>query len=317
MKVLYCGSFAPLHKGHEYVYNAIVNKFGKENVFLGIGKNEKKNTDIAQILYSICPITSNVIVYEGLTSNIVKKHNFDYLVRGIRCSEDMTEESKLAYWNKELCGVDTLFIVTSPELSMISSSALNLLDAYDFGDDITKFINSDVYYRYKAKKSSFDVVFGKCCSGKSTHIKTHYQNKNIIEIDKVFWNYINTSKQFKDVMGTTLKTLFYNKNKIAFNEHMQVVMSYFDWAELEEQIDFIKQINNKDTIVDFPAIGCYWDYIPVKVRARMNLIKVYTKEENRAVFAGNRNANTALIECSDLMYQDPPYHDQEFEIMKE
>ena len=65
--------------------------------------------------------------YTGLTGVFCKNKNAHYLIRGIRNSADFQYESDLAQANKELFGLETLFFITSPTLSHVSSSLVREL----------------------------------------------------------------------------------------------------------------------------------------------------------------------------------------------
>lgn len=314
MKVLYVGSFSPYHNGHHYVYTQLKRKFGVNNVYLGVAINPNKKNDLNAIRRSLVPITKNVLVYDGLTSTQVLKENFDFLVRGIRNEKDLQDETALSYWNRELCGVETLYIIAPPQYSMLSSSAIKEL--HYAGASVDQYVSDEVFLRWR-HPARMDVYFGKCCCGKSTYIKKectkgmfdpYANNKEIIEMDKLFWTFSTRSDEGISLIIPAMRKAFYEKSN-KFYDIIEDVMEKFDWEK------FCKEANGK--IVDFPAIGVYWEYIPTYVKASMNLIKVSTSEENRREFAIKRGVNPLLIECNDHFYVDPDYFDSEIIIEKD
>lgn len=308
IKVLYTGSFNPFHNGHEYVYNLACQMFGKENVWIGIGQNsDKKDIDREHLKFSIIPITRNVICYDTLTADVVKTQKFDLLIRGVRPSFSLEQEHQLCYWNKKLCGVDTILIPTPPEVNMISSGAIRELVKYNH--PVQEYMNADVISRWLNKEPKINVYFGKCCSGKSTYLRE--QKKSVIEFDRVFKNYINPHKMSEEQLNKYLirvKERFYNKDE-NFKGDIGILGKYFQWTEF-----FLEWKNPGD--FDIPVIGNYWNSIPRHIRSRLRLIKCRASEEDRHYFAECRGVNPKLIDCNNFFYRDPPFWDEEIIIKR-
>jgi phosphopantetheine adenylyltransferase len=281
--------------------------FGIENVWIGIGQNsDKKDIDREHLKFSIIPITRNVICYDTLTADVVKAQKFDLLIRGVRPSFSLEQEHQLCYWNKRLCGVDTILIPTPPDVNMISSGAIRELVKYHH--PLQEYMNADVISRWLNKEPKINVYFGKCCSGKSTYLRE--QKKNVVEFDRVFKNYINSVKMNEEQLTKHLirtKERFYNKDE-AFKGDIGILGKFMHWHDLfdyEFPPDF-----------DIPVIGNYWDSIPRYIRSRLRLIKCRASEEDRQYFAEQRKVNPKLIECNNFFYNDPPFWDEEIIIKK-
>jgi pantetheine-phosphate adenylyltransferase len=61
--------------------------------------------------------------YEGLTVNFCKKKKAKYLLRGIRSAADFEYEKTIAHLNHDMLpGLETILILSRPELSSISST---------------------------------------------------------------------------------------------------------------------------------------------------------------------------------------------------
>ena len=60
--------------------------------------------------------------YKGLTINFCKKNNINTILRGVRNPSDFEFEKAIAHTNYKLSGVETVFLITNPEFSYISSS---------------------------------------------------------------------------------------------------------------------------------------------------------------------------------------------------
>jgi pantetheine-phosphate adenylyltransferase len=53
---------------------------------------------------------------------VAKREGADVLLRGIRDASDLPLEMQMAAANRQIGGVDTVFLVCSPEYSLLSSS---------------------------------------------------------------------------------------------------------------------------------------------------------------------------------------------------
>lgn len=314
MKVLYCGSFNPFHIGHEYIYKTACDIFGKDNVTIGIGINERKK-NVCDLKRHIIPITRNVVEYDGLTADYARANGYNILVRGIRPGMSLEQEEDLAYWNLKLAGIKTIFIPSSPELSNISSSAIRVLSSHARLPD--NLVNPYSLERWKrlpdietigdAGYDYIHVIFGKSCCGKTTWVKDNYND--IIEADKQIWKYIkaepiqieNYKKQFR---------AYFNKDKVSqFKLLCLEVGELVDWERFFDNYDCY---NGDDSIVyDCPAIGNYFETIPMNILAQLHLIKVSTSAKNRIKFAKNRGLDEKWVEKIDQFYQEPPFFDRE------
>lgn len=149
VKAIYAGSFDPITFGHIDIIKRSM-AFCDE-LIVSIGENPAKKTCFSvperttQINRAIdCYVdfldSTNVKVtsFHGLLVQHAKEMGAKVIVRGIRSVSDFEYEMILANTNKMLAPeVDTVFLPTSPELSLISSSSVKELAK--FGGDITKF----------------------------------------------------------------------------------------------------------------------------------------------------------------------------------
>lgn len=131
---LFPGSFNPFTIGHANIVSRALNLFDK--VIIGIGINsEKSQENISENLKEIETRYANeprvkVITYNTLTADVVEKENATCIIRGIRNDIDLNYESEIARANYTLFGVDTVFLLASPELKEISSSLVRELEKY-------------------------------------------------------------------------------------------------------------------------------------------------------------------------------------------
>jgi len=129
---VFAGTFDPFTIGHQDIVNRSLPIFDK--IIIAIGENDEKTPmfsieeriKIIQKSYSYHPKIT-VKTYTGLTGAFCKKNDAHYLIRGIRNSIDFQYENDLAQANKEIFGLETVFFITSPTLSHISSSLVREL----------------------------------------------------------------------------------------------------------------------------------------------------------------------------------------------
>lgn len=133
MKAIYPGSFDPFTLGHVAMVDKALKMF--DTVVVAIGTNDKKSAllSLERRLEMINRIYGNnprveVISYEGLTVDYCREHSIGVIVRGVRNFLDYEYERSISNINYTLSGdVETILIMTPPELSDISSSTVREL----------------------------------------------------------------------------------------------------------------------------------------------------------------------------------------------
>ena len=145
---IFPGSFAPFSVGHQSIVDRALPLFDK--IVIAIGINSEKNLyfSIEERLKWIKAVYEKnpkieVKPYEGLTVDFCKKEKANYILRGLRDSHDFKFEKNIAQMNKEInTSIETIFIITSPELSHISSSIIR--DIIKNGGNVKKFIPKEI-----------------------------------------------------------------------------------------------------------------------------------------------------------------------------
>lgn len=146
MKALFAGSFDPFTVGHRSIVERALSLF--DEVVVAIGQNEHKRGEwtIEQRLEAISHLYASntrvkVTVYSGLTAAFAKRIGAGVLIRGVRGNADFEYERNLADTNREIAGIDTVFLLCEPEYSFISSSMVRELIHNGF--DARKYIAGD------------------------------------------------------------------------------------------------------------------------------------------------------------------------------
>ena len=81
--------------------------------------------------------------YNGLTTDFARTIGANFLVRGVRTTAEFDFEKTIADVNRRLTGIETALLITSPEVSCISSSAVREL--MSFGHDVRQWVPEAVY----------------------------------------------------------------------------------------------------------------------------------------------------------------------------
>lgn len=138
------GSFDPITVGHESIIKRGLQLF--DEIVIGIGHNSNKQTmftveqrlDFIQKIFQNEPRVS-VTVYEGLTINFCMRMNAKFILRGLRNAPDFEYERTIAHLNKSMeSTVETVFLITEPEFSPISSTIVR--EILKNKGDVSKFI---------------------------------------------------------------------------------------------------------------------------------------------------------------------------------
>jgi pantetheine-phosphate adenylyltransferase len=127
------GSFDPLTKGHEEIIRKALPLFDK--IYVAIGENankkycfplEKRQQWIRQVFFQESAV--EVAVYEGLTVDFCRKVKAQFILRGLRNPLDFQYEKDIAEANRRLAPeIETVFLLSSPELAHVSSSLVREL----------------------------------------------------------------------------------------------------------------------------------------------------------------------------------------------
>lgn len=145
---IFPGSFDPITKGHEDVILRAADMFDEIIVAIGVNTSKKslfsleKRVEFIEKTFVTNPNIS-VDTFEGLTVNYCKKVNAKYILRGIRNSNDLEYEKSISQLNRKLAPeIDTVFLITSPELAAISSTIVR--EIYIHKGDVSMFVPEKV-----------------------------------------------------------------------------------------------------------------------------------------------------------------------------
>lgn len=142
---VFAGSFDPFTKGHESVLSRFVPLF--DSIIVAVGINSTKNylftlESRLSHIQSLCAQYKNVTVetYQGLTIDFCKEKKAQYLIRGIRNTTDFEFEKSIAQMNKTMSGIETIFVITDPEVASVHASIVREIEKNN--GDISAFVTN-------------------------------------------------------------------------------------------------------------------------------------------------------------------------------
>ncbi len=141
---IFPGSFDPFTIGHEEIVRRAIPLFDKIIVAIGYNSAKKGFYSLEQRMKWIENVFENdktisVDKYEGLTADYCKSVNANYILRGLRTAADFEYERAIGQMNRMLNhNIDTIFMLTKPEYSPISSTIVR--DIIRNGGDASMFV---------------------------------------------------------------------------------------------------------------------------------------------------------------------------------
>ena len=149
------GSFDPVHNGHLEVIERASRLF--DEVIVAALRNPQKSETLfddderRDMLEETVAHLANVriVSMSTLVVNVAKEVGASAIVKGLRAVSDFENELQMAQMNKQLSGVETLFIPTSSTHSFIASRLLR--EVARFGGDVTTFVPKVVAQRLEEK----------------------------------------------------------------------------------------------------------------------------------------------------------------------
>lgn len=150
---IFPGSFDPITLGHLDIITRGVELF--DELIVAVGHNPDKTPllpldERMAIIRQTVEHVPNVRVesFEGLTVDFAQKVGATAILRGIRNSSDLQFEFQTALTNRAVAGVETVFIMTSPQYAFTSSSLIRQIAI--MGGDISSLVPPQVIGHIKA-----------------------------------------------------------------------------------------------------------------------------------------------------------------------
>ncbi|MEX0625609.1 MAG: pantetheine-phosphate adenylyltransferase [Chloroflexota bacterium] len=155
------GSFDPMTNAHLDVARRAAALF--DRLVVGVLNNPRKSPlfsvdeRIAQIREAVADFGANVEVagFDGLTVDFARRHDAEFIVRGLRAVSDFEAELQMAHTNRKLQpGVDTVFLMSALDYGYLSSSLAK--EVAQFGGEIAGMVPEPVALALRTRFSTPD-----------------------------------------------------------------------------------------------------------------------------------------------------------------
>lgn len=176
-KALIAGSFDPVTNGHLDIIKRAA--FLYDELHVVIGKNPSKTstfdieTRMSIIRNSInAEIYPNIVVnsFSGLLSDYAYDNGIHVILRGLRNPSDFEAELTLSSVNRDLRGVETVFMPSKPEFFNVSSSMVKAI-VKERGS-VEKYVPLEAKWNLETKIGRYNLIgiVGNSGSGKTTFV---------------------------------------------------------------------------------------------------------------------------------------------------
>ena len=152
------GSFDPVTNGHLDIFGRAAALFDEVVVAVGVNKSKSASSnrlfsaeERMDLLTEAVSAWPNVRVqgFTGLVTDFCREIDAQAIVKGLRGSGDYDYELQMAQMNAHLTEVETVFLMTDPSMSFVSSSLVK--EVASFGGDVSGLVPAAVFERLAAR----------------------------------------------------------------------------------------------------------------------------------------------------------------------
>ena len=144
------GSFDPVTFGHLDIVERASKIYDEVTVAVLVNKKKSSLFTVEERMALLGEVTArygNVEVdsFDGLLVDYCRTHEIPVIVKGLRAVGDFEYELQMAQMNRELAGIETLFVPTAPQVGHLSSSLIKQIAT--FGGDVSRLVPKAVHDR--------------------------------------------------------------------------------------------------------------------------------------------------------------------------
>ncbi len=133
-RVIYAGSFDPIHLGHIDIIERAVSLFPSRKVTVIVANNREKKhflsitERMAVVKASLAHLDDKIeiIMYEGIISDYANENDADVMIRGIRSGTDLEYEFNLEQFTRKTSKMETSYLTPKNEHINTSSSLVRM-----------------------------------------------------------------------------------------------------------------------------------------------------------------------------------------------
>lgn len=154
-RVLYPGSFDPIHNGHVEIIETASKLF--DEVVVAAMRNPQKGEPLfdlptrqAMIEETLAHLDNiTITMFASLVVDLAQEVKADFIIKGLRAASDFESELQQAQMNHAISGVHTVFIPAATASSFVASKWIR--EIARFGGDVSSTVPPPVAKRLQEK----------------------------------------------------------------------------------------------------------------------------------------------------------------------
>lgn len=140
---IYAGSFDPTTVGHLDVIERGAALYDRLVVAVGLNPVKRYWFPLDERVALLTQATEHIhniqiVSFHGLLVDAAREHEAGVILRGLRALADFDQEFRYGLANRDLSGLETLFMLTDPEHVFVSSSIVKEIATN--GGDVTRYV---------------------------------------------------------------------------------------------------------------------------------------------------------------------------------
>ncbi|SOD73430.1 phosphopantetheine adenylyltransferase [Jatrophihabitans sp. GAS493] len=144
------GSFDPVTNGHLDIIGRSAALYDELVVAVFVNQSKSSMFSVDERIDMLTEATvayPNVRIeaFQGLVVDYCRAHDIPVIVKGLRAVSDFDYELQMAQMNRNMAGVDTLFMPTNPEYSFLASSLVK--EIANWSGDVSALVPPHVLQR--------------------------------------------------------------------------------------------------------------------------------------------------------------------------